>query len=79
MLVIFVKRTGKIKNVFSGELQHITTLYGDEAEDYALIWDEITIPDDNSVIRIPGNYQVNTKTRQLEILPSLNRYPTARI
>ena len=79
MTIFFSKRTGTIKAVFSGELQHIGTVYGAESEDYALIWDEIEIPDDNDVINKFSNYRVNVETRQLEMLPTTNSYPMAQI
>lgn len=79
MTIFFSKRTGNIQAVFSGDLQHIAIVYGANAEDYMLIWDEIEAPDDNDVINTPSNYRVNVEIKQLEILPSANQYPMAQI
>ena len=79
MLIVYVKRTGKIKNVCSGDLQCMAVMFGAEAEDYALIWDEITIPDDDNVVRNQDNYRVNPETKVLEMLPIANPYPIAQI
>ena len=79
MLIVYVKRTGIIKNVCSGDLQSMAVMFGAEAEDYALIWDEITIPEDDNVVRNKDNYRVNVVTRQLEMLPITNPYPIAQI
>lgn len=78
MTIIFSKRTGDIKYIFSGNLQHIDTLFGVEGEDYKLIWDEICIADDNYVLENPKNFKVNTETKTLEILQSaVTNYPIA--
>lgn len=79
MTVIFNKRTGNIKGVFSGNLQHISTLYGDESQDYMLIWDEIIIDDDMEVLYNSRNYKVNLETKQIEMLPVEIRYPIASL
>ena len=81
MLVIFSKRTGKIQSVCSGDLQRMETLYGDESVEYALIWDEIIVPDDRAVINNTHKFIVNTKTRELELRPeyaiNVNKYKVA--
>jgi hypothetical protein len=80
MLIVYSKTTGRIKGLYSGGLQTFNSVFGDEAVDYALIWDSITMPDDKAVINNPFNYIVNIKTRQLEILPSaVSNYPVANI
>ena len=79
MTIFFSKRTGTIKAVFSGDLQHIDTVYGAEGEDFLQIWDEITIPDNNDVINKFSNYRVNPETKVLEMLPTANPYPIAQV
>jgi hypothetical protein len=69
MLVVYSKSTGRIQGVFSGDLQSIDTLYGEDAEDFKIIWDELALPDDVGVIRNPEKFIVNTETKELELLP----------
>lgn len=69
MTVIFSRRTGKIQAVFSGDLQTIKTLYGEDAEDFLIIWDEIVIPDDDGVLNNKSKFVVNTETREIELRP----------
>ena len=69
MVIIYSKSTGRIQSVFSGELQTIDTLYGVDAEDFKIIWDELVLPDDVGVIRNPEKFIVNTETKELELLP----------
>ena len=78
MTIIFNKRLGTIKSIFSGNLQNIKTLYGNEAQDYKIIWDEIIIKDDDFVLKNPQNFRVNVDTKQLEMLSQqANKYPIA--
>lgn len=79
MTIIFNKRTGSIKMVFSGDLQHISTVFGDESEDYSLIYDEITVPDDDTVIHNSKQFQINVDSKMLEISDSadLKKYLTS--
>lgn len=76
MTVIYSKSTGKIHGLFSGNLQHIKTLYPDEYQDYEQIWDEITLDDDQNVLNSPVSFKVNVETKQLELLPQYNKYVT---
>ena len=78
MTIIFNKKLGIIKGVFSGDLQTIKSLYGDEAEDYALIWDEINMPDDETVIHHSSQFIINVNTRQLEMIPVISSYPISK-
>ena len=78
MTIIYNKRLGTIKSIFSGNLQNINSLYGEESYDYKLIWDEIIIPDDEIVFKNPQNFKVNIDTKQLEIImQQVNQYPIA--
>lgn len=83
MTVIFSKQTGKIQAVFSGELQTIKTLYGEDAEDFAIIWDEIIIPDDDGVLNNKSKFIVNTETREIELRPeyaiNVEKYRVAKM
>lgn len=75
MTIIFNKRLGTIKSVFSGNLQTIETLYGNEAQDYKIIWDEIIINDDDFVLKNPQSFRINVDTKQLEMLiKQVNQY-----
>jgi hypothetical protein len=70
MTVIYNKRTGGIKAIFTG-IQDMDTLYGDEAEDYKLIWGEIVIPKDEFVLSNTLQFRVNIETLALELLASV--------
>lgn len=67
MTLIYNKRTGTIKNVFSGMNQTIDVLFGDEAQDYKLIWDEIIVEDNWSVISNWTMFKINVETKQIEL------------
>ena len=77
MTIVYSKRTGNIKAIFSGDLQHINTAYGEESQDYMLIWDEISIEDDINVMQNSRQFKVNIETKALEMLPQINKYPIA--
>ena len=78
MTIIYYKANGKIKDVFGGELQTIANTYGELADSFALICDELEIDDDIVVSRTPWSFKVNIETKQLEILPVVNKYPIAK-
>jgi hypothetical protein len=75
MVVIFNKRIGTIKYVFSGNDQSIDVMYGDEAEDYKKILDQVIVQDDWNVINNWRMFKVNLDTKQIELLA--NKYPIA--
>lgn len=77
MTIIYNKRTGDIKAIFGGNLQHIDTLYAEEAVDYKLIWDEIYVEDDMQVINNSQNFKINVITKEIEMLPTINKYTIA--
>lgn len=83
MTIIFSKKTGKIKAIFSGYLQTMDTLYGDEAEEYKIIWDEVMVEDDDAVMNHLDKFIVNPETREIELLPEYafnpEKYPIANI
>lgn len=75
MTIVYYKDNGEIQGVYSGDLQHINTLYGERARFFKQILDEICIPDDKIVIDNYSMFKINTKTKQLESI--INKYPTA--
>jgi hypothetical protein len=83
MTIIFSKSTGKIQAVFSGDLQKIATLYGEDAADFAIIWDEIVIPDDEAVLNSKDKFIVNTVTKELQLRPEYaidaEKYSVAKV
>lgn len=77
MTIIYNKRTGSIKNIFSGNLQTLDVLFGAEAEDYKLIFGELVTTDDQNVMNNYGMFTVNPATKQIEIIA--NDYNTASV
>jgi hypothetical protein len=77
MTLIYNLRTGTIKAAFSGA-QDMNVLYGDEAEDYKLIWGQLVAPNDNYVLSNITQFKINTATQTIEMLPTVvNKYPIA--
>ena len=68
MTIIYLKEYGDIKGIYSGDLQHIDTLFGDRAELYKKIYDEIVLPDDPNVINNYRLFKVNSETKEIELL-----------
>lgn len=68
MTIIYNKRIGKIKVIYSGDINHVSTAFGAESQDYMLIYDEIILPDDKFVMYHPQEFEVNPITKELEIL-----------
>lgn len=67
MTIIYNKRTGNIKNIFSGMDQTIDTLFGEEAQDYKLIFDELIVVDNWNVINNYNAFKVNVDTKEVEL------------
>jgi hypothetical protein len=77
MTIIYNKRTGAIKASFSG-IQNMDTLYGDEAEDYKLIWGELVLEKDEFVLNNLQQFKINTETIALELVQDIaNKYAIA--
>jgi len=68
MTIIYNKRIGSIKNIFSGNLQTLDIIFGVEAEDYRIIFDELIIADNQNVIDSPKMFKVNIETKEIEII-----------
>lgn len=75
MTLIYNKKTGSIKAAFSG-IQTMHVLYGAEAEDYKLIWDEVVLDKDDFILKNLQKFKVNPTTQVCEILQATN-YPIA--
>lgn len=78
MTIIYNKRTGAIKAAYTG-VQTMDILYGEEAEDFKLIWDELILDKDEFVLNNLQQFKINTEIKQLEIKPdsTVNKYPIA--
>lgn len=77
MTIVFNKRTGSIKATYGG-IQDMDILYGEESEDYKLIWDLQIFEKDQYVLDNIQQFKVNIETKQLELLPNtVNKYPIA--
>lgn len=78
MVIIFNKRTGEIRSIFSGDLQTLDIMYGNEAADYKQILDELLIDDDINIINNWRMFQVNVVTKQVQLIPSIvSQYPSS--
>lgn len=77
MTLFYSKRTGEIKGWCSG-IQNMS-FYGDDAEDYSIIWDFVVLPKDTNVMQNSAMFKINTETKILEIKSeySFNQYPVA--
>ena len=78
MTLVFSKRNGNIKGIFSGDLQTMDVLFGEDAEDYKMIWDEVVLKEDNYVIQNVQQFKINIETKELEMIPVVNNYPLAQ-
>lgn len=63
MTIFYNKRTGKIVQVATG-VQSMN-IFGEEKEDFDLIWDFIIVKKDDYVMRNPIQFFVEVETRQL--------------
>ena len=81
MLIVYFKRTGKISTIATGDNQSMQTMFGEYYEDYKKIMDEISMPDDQNIIRNPQHFRVNPDTKEIEILPeyAVSQYKVAEI
>lgn len=67
MTLFYSKRTGIIKGYATG-IQDMS-FYGNNAEDFSIIWDYIVVEKDRQVLDNIEKFIINTETRELEILP----------
>lgn len=76
MTIFFSKSSGEIKGYATG-IQDMS-FYGNNAEDFSLIWDYVIMKKDNQVLNNIEKFMINTETKQLELLPefklSLEKY-----
>lgn len=77
MTIFYRKADGAIKRTTTG-IQNMG-IFGDEAEDYSLIWDYVILDKDEYVLRNPFNFRVNPTTKQIEIKESnMMKYKIAK-
>jgi hypothetical protein len=77
MTIIYSKSSGNVIAAFSG-IQSIETLYGENAADFMLIWNEVVLPADAYVLRNYGKFKINLENSQLEIkAEAVPQYPIA--
>ncbi len=77
MTIFYRKANGAIKRINTG-IQNMG-IFGDEAEDYSLIWDYVILDKDEYVLRNPFNFRVNPTTKQIEIKESnMMKYKIAK-
>lgn len=72
MTIYFTKRTGSITDMCSGASD--MSLYGEEAEDYAIIFDYVVLPWDNFVFSNPHQFIVMDGELKLNSKASLPKY-----
>lgn len=64
MTIVYSKTTGEIKGLYTG-IQEITTLYGAEGEDYAIIWDRLVVEKDDYVLNNIKQFKIDTVLKKL--------------
>ena len=65
MTLFYSKKTGEIKSYATG-IQDMN-YFGNDKEDYTLIWDYVVIPRDDKVIRNLEIFKINLDTKELTI------------
>ena len=65
MTLFYSKKTGEIKSFATG-IQDMN-YFGNDKEDYELIWDYVVIPRDDKVIRNLEMFKINLDTKELTI------------
>lgn len=59
MLIVYSKSSGEIRGIYSGDLQSIDSLYGKDAQEYKIIWDELKLEDDEYILNNWRNFIVD--------------------
>lgn len=73
MTIVYFKRTGNIVRISSGV--HDLSIFGEQAQDYKLIWDCVTLPYDEFVISHPYLFKIDIENKQLKLLDnSVSKY-----
>ena len=67
MTIFFNKRTGKIMQISTG-IQDMNA-FGDEKEDFELIWDFIVVEKDTFVMSNTEQFLVDIETKELTYIP----------
>lgn len=67
MTIFFNKRTGKIMQISTG-IQDMNA-FGDEKEDFELIWDFIVVEKDTFVMSNTDQFLVDIETKELTYIP----------
>lgn len=67
MTIFFNKRTGKIMQISTG-IQDMNA-FGDEKEDFELIWDFIVVEKDTFVMSNADQFLVDIETKELTYIP----------
>ena len=67
MTIFFNKRTGKIMQISTG-IQDMNA-FGDEKEDFELIWDFIVVEKDAFVMSNTDQFLVDIETKELTYIP----------
>lgn len=76
MTAYFRRANGEIKHIIPG-IQDMS-LFGDEQDDYKLIWEYIVLPRDEYAIKNKDKFIINLETKQLMIKKSeVLEYPVA--
>lgn len=70
MTVFYRKKTGDIKQVSTG-IQDMS-VFGDEKEDYELIWDYIVTERDEFVLKHTDQFHVDLDTKELIYTPLID-------
>ena len=70
MTIFFNKRTGKIMQISTG-IQDMNA-FGDEKEDFELIWDFIVVEKDTFVMSNTDQFLVNIETKELIYTPLID-------
>ena len=65
MTLFYSKKTGEIKSFATG-IQDMN-YFGNDKEDYTLIWDYIVIPRDDKVLRNLEMFKINLDNKELTI------------
>ncbi|MSS43798.1 hypothetical protein FYJ27_08660 [Anaerosalibacter bizertensis] len=67
MTIFYRKRDGEIRGYATG-IQDMS-FYGDNAEDFSLIWDYVVLERDRQVLDNIEKFKINTETKEIELLP----------
>lgn len=66
MTIFYSKRDGSIKGIATG-IQDMS-IYGSNTEDFKLIRDYIVVDLDRGILDNPEKFQVNTETKEIELI-----------